>query len=49
MINVDGLPPVTRADVELVSRELATLAGLYCGHAPTDVKMLSEDQPAVEM
>jgi DNA/RNA-binding domain of Phe-tRNA-synthetase-like protein len=49
VINVDGLPPVTRADVELISNDLATLAGLYCGNAPTEVRMLSEDQPVVEI
>jgi DNA/RNA-binding domain of Phe-tRNA-synthetase-like protein len=48
-INVDGLPPVTRADVELICNDLATLVGMYCGSAPTEVKMLSEDQPEVEL
>jgi lysyl-tRNA synthetase class 2 len=48
-INVDGLPPVTRADVELISNDLATLAGLYCGSAPTEVKLLSEEMPSVEL
>jgi len=47
-INIDGLPPVTRADVELISNDLATLAGMYCGNAPTEVKLLSEETPAVE-
>lgn len=47
-INIDGLPPVTRADVELISNDLATLVGLYCGSAPTDVKLLSEETPTVE-
>jgi DNA/RNA-binding domain of Phe-tRNA-synthetase-like protein len=49
VINVDGLPPVTRAAVELISNDLAALAGLYCGNAPTEVKLLSEDQPVVEI
>ena len=48
-INVDGLPPVTRADVELICNDLATLISLYCGNAPTEVKMLSEDQLEVEL
>jgi len=48
-INVDGLPPVTRADVDLICNDLATLVGMYCGNAPTEVKMLSEDQPEVEL
>jgi len=46
-INIDGLPPVTRADVELISTDLATLVGLYCGSAPTEVKLLSAEQPSV--
>jgi DNA/RNA-binding domain of Phe-tRNA-synthetase-like protein len=47
-INIDGLPPVTRADVELISNDLATLVSLYCGYAPTEVKLLSEETPTVE-
>ena len=49
VINVDGLPPVTRAAIERISGELSTLAGLYCGTAPTETKMLSEEQPVVEI
>ncbi len=49
VINVDGLPPVTRADVEAISNDLATLAGMYCGNAPTEVKMLSEENLEVEL
>lgn len=49
VINVDGLPPTTRADVEAISHELATLVGMYCGHAPTEVKLLSEEQPEIEV
>lgn len=49
VINVDGLPPVTRADVELISNDLAMLVGMYCGNAPTEVKLLSEEQPEVEL
>jgi DNA/RNA-binding domain of Phe-tRNA-synthetase-like protein len=48
-INVDGLPPVTRADVEVISNDLATLVGMYCGNAPTEVKLLSEENPEVEL
>jgi DNA/RNA-binding domain of Phe-tRNA-synthetase-like protein len=48
-INIDGLPPVMRADVELISNDLATLVGLYCGHAPTEVKLLSEERPSVDL
>lgn len=47
LINVDGLPPVTRAEVELISNDLATLVSLYCGNAPTEVKLLSEEEPEV--
>jgi DNA/RNA-binding domain of Phe-tRNA-synthetase-like protein len=47
-INIDGLPPVTRADVELISADLAMLVGLYGGYAPTEVKLLSEETPTVE-
>jgi DNA/RNA-binding domain of Phe-tRNA-synthetase-like protein len=49
VINVDGLPPVTRADVEAISRDLATLAGMYCGGAPTEVKLLSADNLQAEL
>jgi DNA/RNA-binding domain of Phe-tRNA-synthetase-like protein len=49
VINVDGLPPVTRADVELICNDLATLVGMYCGNAPTEVKLLSEEQIEVEL
>ena len=49
VINVDGLPPVTRADVETICHDLATLAGLYCGNAPTEVRLLSEDNLEVEL
>jgi DNA/RNA-binding domain of Phe-tRNA-synthetase-like protein len=49
VINVDGLPPTTRADVELISNDLATLVGMYCGNAPTEVNLLSEEQPQVDL
>ncbi|HTP09428.1 MAG TPA: phenylalanine--tRNA ligase beta subunit-related protein [Anaerolineae bacterium] len=49
VINVDGLPPTTRADVDAICNDLATLVGMYCGNAPTEVKMLSEDQLEVEL
>ena len=49
VINIDGLPPATLADVELIGRDLATLAGLYCGSVPTEVKMLHAAQPSVEI
>jgi DNA/RNA-binding domain of Phe-tRNA-synthetase-like protein len=49
VINIDGLPPVTRAGVELICNDLATLVGMYCGSAPTEVHLLREEQPEVEM
>ena len=49
VINVDGLPPTTPADVELISHDLATLVGMYCGNAPTQVQVLSAEQPMVEI
>ncbi len=49
VINVDGLPPTTRADVETISSDLATLVSLYCGNAPVEVKALSAEQPLVEI
>jgi len=41
-INVDGLPPVTRADVEMICEELATWTGMFCG-AQAECKYLAED------
>jgi DNA/RNA-binding domain of Phe-tRNA-synthetase-like protein len=49
VINIDGLPPTTRSDVELICTDLATLVGLYCGSVPTEVKILSEEQLEVEL
>ena len=47
-INIDGLPPVTPADVEAISADLANLVSIYCG-ATVEVKMLSEAVPAIEV
>ncbi len=47
-INVDGLPPVTRADVEMICEELATQVRLFCA-AQAECKMLAEDSPAIEV
>jgi DNA/RNA-binding domain of Phe-tRNA-synthetase-like protein len=49
VINVDGLPPVTRADIESICSDLSTLAGLYSGNAPAEVKLLSVDNLEVEI
>ena len=47
-INIDGLLPVTPADVEAISADLANLVSIYCG-ATVEVKMLSETNPAIEV
>jgi DNA/RNA-binding domain of Phe-tRNA-synthetase-like protein len=49
VINVDGLPPVTQADVEMICTDLAMLTGMYCGGAPTEIKLLSADGLEVEI
>jgi DNA/RNA-binding domain of Phe-tRNA-synthetase-like protein len=49
VINVDGLPPVTRADVEIISADVATLVGLYCGGASVEIKLMNEDNPMIEL
>jgi len=47
-INVDGLPPVTRADVERICQELATWTRMYCG-AQAECKYLAENSPTIEV
>ena len=47
-INVDGLPPVTRGDVEMISKELATLVRMYCG-AKAECKVLAEETPSIQV
>jgi DNA/RNA-binding domain of Phe-tRNA-synthetase-like protein len=47
-INVDGLPPVTRADVEMICEELATQVRLFCA-AQAKCKMLAQDSPTIEV
>ncbi len=49
VINIDGLPPVTRSDVETIAADLATLVSMYCGGATTEVKVLSADTPEQEL
>ncbi len=49
VINIDGLPPVTRADVDTIGADVATLVGLYCGGASVEVKVLSEASPVIEI
>ena len=47
-INVDGLPPVTRADVEMICEELAIQVRLFCA-AQVECKMLAQDSPVIEV
>jgi lysyl-tRNA synthetase class 2 len=47
-INVDGLPPVTRGQVEMICQELATLARIYCG-AKAESKYLAEETPTIQV
>lgn len=47
-INVDGLLPVTRGDVERICEELATWARRYCG-AKAECKYLAEESPVIEV
>jgi len=47
-INVDGLPPVTRADVEMVCEELAIQVRLFCA-AQVECKTLAQDSPVIEV
>jgi len=47
-INVDGLPPVTRADVEMICEELAIQVRLFCA-AQVECKMLAKDSPVIEV
>jgi DNA/RNA-binding domain of Phe-tRNA-synthetase-like protein len=47
-INVDGLPPVTRADVEMICQELAARTRTYCG-AQAECMYLAEDSLAIKV
>jgi len=47
-INVDGLPPVTRAQVEMICEELATWTRMFCG-AKAECKYLAKDSPGIEV
>ena len=47
-LNVDGLPPVTRGEVEMICEELATWARIYCG-AKAECKYLAEGSPVIEV
>jgi DNA/RNA-binding domain of Phe-tRNA-synthetase-like protein len=47
-INVDGLPPVARADVEMICEELATWTRMFCG-AQAECKYLATESPIIEV
>jgi DNA/RNA-binding domain of Phe-tRNA-synthetase-like protein len=47
-INIDGLPPVTRGEVQVICQELATLARMYCT-ATAECKYLAEETPSIEV
>ncbi|OQB01591.1 MAG: B3/4 domain protein [Chloroflexi bacterium ADurb.Bin222] len=44
--NVDGLPPVTRGEVEAICREVSELVTCFC-NGDTRVALLARDQPQV--
>ncbi len=47
-INVDGLPPVTRGDIEMICEEIATWTRMYCA-AQAECKYLAVDSPSIEV
>ncbi len=47
-INVDGLPPVTRGDVEMICEEIATWTRMYCA-AQAECKYLAVGSPSIEV
>jgi len=47
-INIDGLPPVTRDEVEAICQELATLTRMYCA-AQAECKYLAEETPSIKV
>lgn len=49
VINIDGLPPVTRSDVEAIAADLGNLVTLYCGGATIEGRVLSADTPELEL
>ena len=46
--NVDGLPPVTRADIEAASAEVAELIGRFCG-GTSRIDYLTADSPRISL
>lgn len=47
-INIDGLPPVSRDDVNAIMEDLGNLVAIYCG-ASIEMKILSKDNPSTEV
>jgi len=47
-INVDGLPPVTRGEVEMICEELATQVRMFCA-AQAECKYLAPDSLVIEV
>ncbi len=45
-INIDGLPPVSRDDVNAIMQDLGNLVTIYCG-ASIEMKILSQDSPSI--
>jgi DNA/RNA-binding domain of Phe-tRNA-synthetase-like protein len=46
-INIEGLPPVSRSELESMAGELASMVEKYCGGS-TEVHLLNEDEPSFE-
>jgi lysyl-tRNA synthetase class 2 len=46
-INIEGLPPVSRRELESMAGELASMVEKYCGGS-TEVHLLNEDEPSFE-
>lgn len=46
--NVDGLPPVTQADVELICREMMALIQQHCG-GETSYQIINKHNPSIEL
>ena len=46
--NVDGLPPVSRAEVETISQEMADMVKEYCS-GEFDIQYIARDNPAIKL
>lgn len=47
-VNVDGLPPFTKTDVETICAEVAGLLGKYCG-GTSRFEVLTKDHPVMDL